>query len=326
MVFGFSATAVLGACAHQAAPFSGTPARYIVVADDANHEGFAYENAAKASASPNNMSPATTFPTQTKGTHPVAVAVDPAGKIYIASISSTPVQARISVYSDASSPKLAPENIIDISSVGSHDGGLAIGDGVLYKANSTFGFGSVLALNSRANHAYIDKVAMDHPTGIAMANAKVATGALYVSNSGITANQVLEFHPCPVAGDWSPTPFVTIEGHDTQLTNPVGIAVDDDGYVYVLNRATQPNEASIVVFDPSASGNAKPIASLVDHRISDPRGIAVDDAGRIYIADGKAGGQVLIYAQKQATDTPTFFASIAGAKTGLANPVGIAVR
>ena len=55
-------------------------------------------------------------------------------------------------------------------------------------------------------------------------------------------------------------PIRTIAGNRTGISEPLGVAVDTTGRLYV----SQPN--SISVFAPRASGNVAPIATIKGHR------------------------------------------------------------
>ncbi len=111
---------------------------------------------------------------------------------------------------------------------------------------------------------------------------------LYAANyadSFSTAESVTVYPPG--AGANTP-PVQTIAGLQTQLYQPLGIAVDGAKNIYVLNWD------SVNVYAPGATGDVAPIRTLKgpNTKFVNPTGIAVSQEGRIYIPtlDGPNGG------------------------------------
>jgi len=154
------------------------------------------------------------------------------------------------------------------------------------------------------------------PWGIALD----AAGNIYVANvgsdpnTGLAGNKITIF-AAGASGNAMPT--ATIAGGNTGLDDPVGIAVDGAGNIYVANGG---NSNSITVYAPGASGNATPIATIagVNTGLNIPSGIVLDGAGHIYVANQR--GSITVYAAGASGDV-TPMATITGPNTGLSNPV-----
>ncbi|MGA2760395.1 MAG: hypothetical protein ABSF08_08765 [Candidatus Cybelea sp.] len=87
--------------------------------------------------------------------------------------------------------------------------------------------------------------------------------------------------------DGNVAPARTIEGADTGMYSPGGIAVDRNGRIYVSDFLAG-TYGAIFVYAAGASGDAQPIATITDG-IADPCGVAVDDAGNVYEGNFEAG-------------------------------------
>ncbi len=90
------------------------------------------------------------------------------------------------------------------------------------------------------------------------------------------------------------------------------------------------NGNSVTAYAPGSNGNVAPIASISDRSnlFSSPWGIAVDSKGNIYVASYDSGGRGAISVYRAGSNSngdavPT--ATIAGRRTGLDNPFGIAL-
>lgn len=112
-------------------------------------------------------------------------------------------------------------------------------------------------------------------------------------------------------------PSAAIAGASTALQDPMGIAVDAAGRVYVGDAGTE----SINIYESGASGNARPFATITGSL--NPRGIALDRAGQLYVAN--AGNASVTVLAAGATDMTSVVTTITGANTGLTDAVGVAV-
>jgi len=168
---------------------------------------------------------------------------------------------------------------------------------------------------------------MADPEGI----ARDASGRIYVTNA--PTNTVTVY---AASANGNVPPIAVIGGSKTRLANPNGIALDASGKIYVLNGAND----SITVYPPLASStgilNEAPVASIAGRktRLDNPAGIALDSQGDIYVANSLGGpvvrhesydrGTVTVYpAGSHGNVAP--IATISGAATGLAYPIGIAL-
>ncbi len=153
------------------------------------------------------------------------------------------------------------------------------------------------------------------PLGIALDRA----GNVYVTDPD--DNHFIDAIFVFAAGAGNPTLTAAIEGSNTGLQRPSGIALDGAGNIYVTNRRNN----SITVYAAGASGiaNAMPTATITGGNtgLSEPFGIALDGAGNIYITNFGNNSVTVYAAGASGNAIPT--ATIAGSNTGLAAPAGI---
>lgn len=81
-------------------------------------------------------------------------------------------------------------------------------------------------------------------------------------------------------------PAATIAGADTGLSSPHGVAVGNDGSIYVSNDGSP---ASVTVYAPGATGDAVPVRTITCGGLADPAGMSLDGSGDLLVAD--AGGK-----------------------------------
>ena len=156
-------------------------------------------------------------------------------------------------------------------------------------------------------------------------------GNLYVTNGNSDGIAVFK-----AGADGNVAPSYTIAS-PTQVSSPSSVAIGPDGKIYVANGGGQedPPEGStaITVYPPGSYANVAEIATIGDEASDDktsilfPEAIAVDSHGKIYLAD--SGGQnmtarIAVFAANSDGNVPPI-ATIAGDKTGLADPSGLAV-
>lgn len=120
---------------------------------------------------------------------------------------------------------------------------------------------------------------LNFPAGAAFDQA----GNLYVTNESTPSVTIYSF-----SSSGTPALVRAIEGPDTGLAVPDAIAVDAAGNVYVSSLVTPPLNAKIDEFAAGASGDAKPIATIVGlhTHLSGPVSLAVDSAGNIFATSG----------------------------------------
>jgi hypothetical protein len=114
----------------------------------------------------------------------------------------------------------------------------------------------------------------------------------------------------------------------TDMANPSGIARDGLGRIYVTNAATK----TVTIYAATSNGNVPPIAVIggANTGLADPGGIALDANRKIYVVNGARTGKasITIYAalgSSVGTLNEAPIATIAGAKTLLDQPTGIAL-
>ncbi len=168
---------------------------------------------------------------------------------------------------------------------------------------------------------------MADPSGI----ARDASGRIYVTNPPTNTVSVNA-----ASANGNVPPIAVIGGSKTRLANPNAIALDASGKIYVLNGGNN----SITVYPPLASStgilNEAPVASIAGRktRLDNPAGIALDSQGDIYVANDLGGpvvagesydkGMVTVYHSGSHGNVAPI-ATISGAETELAYPIGIAL-
>lgn len=181
-------------------------------------------------------------------------------------------------------------------------------------------------------------VAVDSGRNIYVANNCLSETPLYGS---------VTVYPSGSNGDVPPS--ANIAGLDTGLTEPFGIAVNSDGYIFVANSNGGPSGSecdasnppnpnicigSVTVFTPGSNGNVVPLITIsgANTGLFQPEGIALDSKNNIYVANSGAGGvdgsigpgSVTVYpAWSNGNVAPS--ATIIGNNTGLAYPSGLAL-
>ncbi len=125
-----------------------------------------------------------------------------------------------------------------------------------------------------------------YPGGVAVSS----TGKIYVANagseSGPDGNGYVTVYPAGSNGDVAPT--AVIGGSNTGLNQPVGIALNSSGKLFVANNETQPPCCgSVTVYPAGSNGNVRPSVSIAGGNtgLYFPSGIALDASGNIYVAN-----------------------------------------
>jgi DNA-binding beta-propeller fold protein YncE len=143
-------------------------------------------------------------------------------------------------------------------------------------------------------------------------------------------NQVLVYSP----GVTGPAPPIrNIQGLNTGLLSPTGLALDAAARLYVAESgAADIQQSAVLIFAADADGDVAPVAKIPsiipvpgmtgasNTRLQRARGIAVDTAGRIYVADDLAEC-LLIFAADANGDV----APLAVITNGLSSPQQVAL-
>ena len=111
-------------------------------------------------------------------------------------------------------------------------------------------------------------------------------------------------------------PLHTIAGVNTKLREPIGVAVDRGGSIYVADALGSNGYGSILVYAANADGNVAP-AAKIDAGLDTPLGVALDSNGNVYVANNQ-GQSITVYAAK----TYQLIRTIVGGNTRL-YPVGL---
>ncbi len=140
-----------------------------------------------------------------------------------------------------------------------------------------------------------------------------ASGKQYLAEQ----NAVYTFAP---GADGNVAPLQNIQGSATMLQDVLGVAADSIGQIYATNL----NANNVVVFSATATGNATPSLVVTSSAFNEPWGIYIDASDTVYVAN--RGNDTIAIFSKAAFPTGIPTAVIAGKKTLLDNPIGIAVR
>jgi hypothetical protein len=182
---------------------------------------------------------------------------------------------------------------------------------------------------------------LDQPQGIAVDSG----GNIYVTNYGgpletPPANNSITVYPPLLAGSGTENeaPTVYIAGSNTELDDPVGIALDSAGDIYVVNQAGYDAKTavytapSITVYPPVPSGdltgdttvtlNESPVANI-PLSIVTPGYIALDQNLNIYVTN-LDNNQFLVYPPVPSADlTGNTNVTLSGTPTATVNGVGL---
>jgi sugar lactone lactonase YvrE len=171
---------------------------------------------------------------------------------------------------------------------------------------------------------------MTDPNGI----ARDASGRIYLANF---ETNTITVYPANASGNVPP--LAVIGGHKTRLANPAGIALDANGRIYVVN-SSEYRSGSITVYGPLGASTGildeAPISVVAGSNtlLDNPTGIALNSQGDIYVAnelrvpvkysESFDRGMLTVYRAGSSGNIAPI-ATIRGAATGLALPVGIAL-
>ena len=173
-------------------------------------------------------------------------------------------------------------------------------------------------------HAWTDReelpsqvLVSDHPTSLATGD----DGLIYVLSRVDRSVTVYR----PEGGRLDPSPVKVLEGDNTGLINPRGLAFDSFGRMYVVNSNT------VTVYPPGwPGGNTPPLKELqgFGSGIAEPMAIAFDSADRMYVVNSHefrgGNGSVTVHQVEWPAGIVNPVASLSGPRSELDYPTGIA--
>lgn len=265
---------------------------------------------------------------------PVAMALDEAGNLYVA---NTGTPGSITIYAAGATGDAAPKAIIAGAATGMHDpvglavdshGAIYVANAVTYKSAYRPYPGSILIFPPGSTGNVAPEVTitganttLDYPQGLAVDSS----GNIYVSSA--SGSDVSVF----AAGSaGNAAPILTLTSATGPLF-PYALVLDSAGNLYVLNTVGGPTEkGAIMVYPPGSTGSTPPTTTISSsfNGIENADSIVADSLGNIYVGNFTGGadqhGSVTVYSAASYAAGPPI-ATLAGAATGLSNPLALAV-
>lgn len=168
----------------------------------------------------------------------------------------------------------------------------------------------------------------------ASAIAVDARGNIYVVNKGYGPKVRINIYAPGSTGDVIPAR--TISGPATDMHEPSGIAVSEDGRIYITNGfwgdVYITGEGNVAVYPSGSNGNVAPIARIIGrdyakdfphYWIYRPVGLGLDPRGGLYVLNQGNEGIAKLRVNSNGRTPP--LNRIAGPMTGLYRATGIAI-
>lgn len=217
--------------------------------------------------------------------NPMAVSVPRSGEMFVANLGDGGSEASVTIHAADARDDAPPLRTIAGPAAGlSRPNGIRAGQGpgiLVTNHVEAGGSGTAGVLE------YSQTPGQDAPMGAieiagAMGQARGPGNEVVVTDPA--GNRVLFF--AFASGSRGPgTPSKVIAGPNTLLDQPIGVAFDGTGRIYVLNRGN----ASVTVYAPAPDPDAAPLRRLGGtgtQSLHEPQGIAVDDAGNVFVSQG----------------------------------------
>jgi sugar lactone lactonase YvrE len=207
----------------------------------------------------------------------------------------------------------------------SSPGGLAVNEsGKLYVVNQGTNAITEYAPGVTGNSPPVATIVDSQPRyGVTIGIAVDGAGRVYVGTTNLPTSLDRAFNRVTVyaaGASGNVAPSAVIEGSNTGLNYPWGVAVDAAGNLYVAESWG----GAVTTFPPGANGNVQPAATIVGPGWGPNvlTGLAVDTKRNVYVGDGS--GKAYAFAAG-ATGNVLPLATIAGDKTDLNIPYSLAV-
>jgi sugar lactone lactonase YvrE len=158
-----------------------------------------------------------------------------------------------------------------------------------------------------------------------------AAGNMWVSDSGNHA--LYQYTPAQLATGGNLAPAVTIGASARSLSDPMGLAFDLDGNLWVANSAMgeTEDEGSLAMFSPAqlaATGKPTPAVTIKPgtDSLHSPVALAFDAAGDLWVANfsGEGGGSIVKFAKGQLGTTGAPSPRVKISQPGGLFPMGVA--
>lgn len=271
-----------------------------------------------------NVAPlATISGSNTKLQSPLLGTVDSNGTIYAPNSRAYTV----TTYTSGKSGNVSPTTTISGSNTGlGYPSGIAVDQfGKIYVGNpehlKPYTSITVYAPGANGNVSPVAKIKgsntnLEFPYNVALDSS----GYIYAAcNNGKSGSGWINVYSPGANGNVKPVRI--IQGSNTGLNGPFGLAFDSSGELYVTNEYAN----SVTVFAAGANGNVSPVRTIAGSStgLDGATGIAIDSSDNVYVAN-EATPSITIYAPNANGDvSPT--QEIEGSSTGLTEPFGVAI-
>ena len=250
---------------------------------------------------------------------PVSVALDANANIYVGNIAS------LTEYAAGSNGDAIPVGNISNKALG-----IAVdGSGKVYTSNGSAVDVYTPMDNGQFTHS--SHFGVFNPIGIAL-DASENIYALEPNQDFIDFNKVDAFQ---VLGAGSGIPIATVTSPNTEQVQPIGIALDSSGNIYIGNPTGSVDQSdfltgTINVYPAGSGATVSPSATIVGDYESQPSGIALDATGRVYVTSNSLTSQFFGASDEVTIYSPlgqnlSLIATIEGDKTQLSSSTGIAL-